>query len=310
MNKKGFEMSFSWLFAIIVGAIILFLAISSISKISDNQTYTNNIKTSSTIDVLANKFELGYESSAVSKIKLPSDSKLDLECNNNPPFGKQKLIVDSEFFDKWSDTGNGVSSENKYFFFDRPLEAREMIVFSKVFEFPFKVATLNYFIPASEQYCFVEPIPEVVDELEKNNISNFELQDSLEECSSEAKTICFQDDEDCDIFVSNMKGYVFKGSYRVSYGNVALMFAAIFSDQKTYECQLSRLMSRTNSLAEIYLEKIDMDSIQGCNSNQKAPLDQLILGISEMEDSDDLQNLIPAVTILERNSRGGGCALW
>ena len=315
MNKKGFEMSFAWIFAIIVGAFILFLAVLMITKVSDNQNYSNDLKGAKEITVLADNFELGYETSSISTIKMPTNSRLYLNCDANNLFGKQELILRSELYDQWSETGKGIKSENKYFFLEEPLESRGLIVFSRVFEFPFKVATLSYFLPVDEEYCFIDPPSDVERELEKNNITNFKM----EACSSKSTKICFNPlgGEDCDtivIFNSN-EGTVQKNleevdSKKVYYEGFSLMFAAILSDSEIYECQLQRLMLRTNYLIELYLGKATYDQGNDCSTNQRNPLEQLNQELSFFEDSSDLPNLASTVEILESNSRGGGCQLW
>ena len=44
MNKKGMEFGFAWLFAIIVGGVILFLAIFGVSKLIDTSQEEINTK--------------------------------------------------------------------------------------------------------------------------------------------------------------------------------------------------------------------------------------------------------------------------
>ena len=314
MNKKGFEMSFSWLFAILVGAIILFLAITLITKISDNQNYSNDLIGAKEISVLSDNFELGYETSSISRIKLPSDSRMFLECSEEGKFGKQELILNSELYDKWSDTNQGVTSENKYFFFEQPIESREFIVFSRIFEFPFKVATLNYLIPSTEIYCFIDFPRELKKDLERNNISNFELVDEIEECSLKSKKVCINDDDsNCEVIVLDYddRPRVRKQGEVMDYYGNALMFAAIFSDKEIYDCQLNRLMKRTNSLIELYLGKAQIDSFNFCSTNQRTSLEQLNQSTFYFSTDSDLTNpeLLYTLQTLEASARGGGCKL-
>jgi len=309
MNKKGFEMSFAWIFAIIVGAFILFLAVLMITKVSDNQNYSNDLKGAKEITVLADNFELGYETSSISTIEMPTNSRLYLNCNARGVFGEQELILRSELYDQWSETGNGIKSENKYFFLEEPLESRGLVAFSRVFEFPFKVATLSYFLPVDKEYCFIDPPREVKEELEKNNLTNFKIEDSIADCNAKSTKICLNSDEaSCDAIV--YPDFVKKGSERIYYEGFSLMFAAILSDSEIYECQLQRLMLRTNSLIELYLGKATYDQGNDCSTNQRNPLEQLNQELSFFEDSSDLPNLASTVEILESNSRGGGCQLW
>jgi len=306
MNKKGFEMSFSFIFAIIVGGFILFLAIFAISKFSSNQIQTQDVKTMKSIEVLANSFELGYENSTITQIQLPSDSRIYSYCNNLGSFGEQELILRSKYYDKWSERGSGIISKNKYFFFEEPLQSKSIIVFSKPFDFPFKVATLNYFIPSSQEYCFMDPPTWIKEELEKTQLSNFVIDD----CQSNSIKICFEEDKDiCNVIVYLKENYVEKDSQRYYFSGTALMFAGIFSEKEQYECQVKRLMQRTDSLTDLYLGKINFDLAQGCSANQQIDLIELKNFVSTLEDSYDLTKAPDFKNMLNKNSRSP-CPTW
>ena len=66
-------------------------------------------------------------------------------------------------FNKWGDVSVDVGFENKYIFSDREVEGKKFYVFSKPFEFPFKVTDLIYMTSSLKKYCFVNA-PEDIEE--------------------------------------------------------------------------------------------------------------------------------------------------
>ena len=73
MNKRGFlQISFAWLFAIIIGAFILVLAIYASTKIIKTEQLSLDAKTAKEIGVLLNPLETGFETGKTTSIKLPS----------------------------------------------------------------------------------------------------------------------------------------------------------------------------------------------------------------------------------------------
>jgi len=310
MKKRALEMSFSWIFAIIVGAFILFLAIFFISKFSGTQNLSTDTKSSKTIMVLADSFEIGYEDSSVNKITMPTNSRLYLECYNHGAFGEQELILRSEVYNQWSEPGRGIRAENKYFFFEQPLEAKEIMVFSKPFEFPFKVATLNYLIPISQEYCFLDSPSYVKEELEKINLPNLKASDRERDCFSNSIRVCFDDSYSyCDIIVNTRLNFIEKETNLIYYYEIPLMFAGIFSEPELYNCQLKRLMKRTASLSELYLGKIDYDTSSGCFENQRGDLTSLRNFALNLGNSRDLSNILDLEEMNYKNSRAP-CPLW
>ena len=68
----------------------------------------------------------------------------------------------------------------------------------------------------------------------------------------------------------------------------ALMYAAIFSDEKTYECQVQRIMKRVEQLATIYIDKGIFMRAKGCDSDLVSRLNLLRNSASNLKDSAEL----------------------
>jgi len=263
MKKSGVvQIPFAWLFAIIVGMAVLAIAIFAVTKIVDTGETQVDAKMGREIGVLLNPLETGFESLRASSFTMPVKTRIYGGCNNNGYFGRQIIQVSQQSFNKWTETDIDVGFSNKYIFAEKPVEGKKFYIFSKPFDFPFKVASLIYLTSAEEKYCFTNAPEEILDELETTNQENFRFG---EECLGTETNVCFETGSDCDVLVKIGQGYVQKQSDTVYFESEALMYAAIFSDPEVYECQLKRLMQRVVSLVEIYKDKAELTSRSGCN---------------------------------------------
>ncbi len=207
-------------------------------------------------------------------------------------------------FNKWKETNIEASFSNKYIFSKEISEGKQFYVFSKPFEFPFKISDLIYLTSAEERYCFVdapEHIEEEIEDLQQENLLT-------EDCSDETINVCF--DGDCEINVDYSAGYVEKNEERMYFDSEPLMYAAIFSEPEVYECQVKRLMQRVKELSLIYMDKEDF-VIGKCDfgiSDDLTELKEFAEGFSE---SEEILNSVSIVEKLDdKNFAQGVCANW
>lgn len=261
-NKRAYlDISFKWLFAIIVGAFILFLAIYISVKIINTGQNTHGAKTSKEIGVLLNQLEIGFEETISTPLVIPIETKIYADCTTRGTFGEQKISVSQFGLGKWSEESMKATFYNKYIFSDNK-PGKTFYIFTKPFEFPFKVADLIYITSSEQKYCFISPPSEIEIELKTLNQPNIFLDCSEIEAPI---TICFSGD--CDIVVNYENNFVEKDGQKVYFVTDALMYAAIFSKPEDYECQVNRLMKRAEQLAILYKEKAHFVSLQDCNTN-------------------------------------------
>jgi len=304
-NKGAIQIPFAWLFAIIVGIIILFLAIYASTKLIGTEQYTLDTVTAKRIGVLTNPLETGFESAEKNFMVLPTETRIYNLCSNSGVFGEQGIKLSQKSFRKWPEPGAAVSFLNKYFFSEEISEGKEFYLFSKPFEFPFKVADVIIIIPKSKEYCFEGAPDDIQEEIEDLEFENIKFED----CSEGAKKVCFGD-YGCDIYVDYDNSYVDNENERVYFNNDALMYAGIFSDKDIYECQIGRLMKRTEQLALLYKDKSVFVSQRGCSSEMSNELLQLISGVSGVSSSIDLMNVkLIADSIKDKNNLME-CRLW
>ncbi len=322
-KKRGFQISFAWLFAIIVGAFILFLAIYGVTRLISLGQYEISTETSKEIGILLNPLETGFETGKVTSLSLARETRIYNTCNADSFFGRQVISISQKNFGRWPEPSEGVSFRNKYIFSKRTAEGKDFYIFSKPFNFPFKVADLIYLIPVSEEYCFIDSPPEIEDEILDLEPKNIILESSIDSCSDKSLGVCFSPAgsalADCDIRVNYEAGYVDKSkssennedSKRVYFDDDSLMYAAIFSDSGVYECQVRRLMQRVEQLALLYKDKEILISQRGCYSNLREEL--LLLGNSagSVTGSEDINSyLINLANDIEQKNENSYCRLW
>ena len=132
MRKNGFlQISFAWLFALIVGGFILFLAIYASTSIVKTERTSIDASTAKEIGVLLNPLETGFETGKTNSITLPSETRIFNRCNNNGFFGRQILKISQKNFNKWTDTNVNVGFSNKYIFSENYVQGKKFFLFSK-----------------------------------------------------------------------------------------------------------------------------------------------------------------------------------
>jgi len=319
MRSKSGEFDFSWLFAIIVGAMILVLAIYGVVRLSDTQRYQADTETAKKIEILTNPLQAGFAEGKFGTIEFRQTTRINNLCSSEK-FGENKISVStqSSIGDEWKMAGGEISVHNKYIFSSENQEGDNFYVLSKPFYFPFKVSDLTIMTSDKENYCFVDA-PEIIEEdVLGLNIPNV----FVENCSSAVDyvRVCFGAFGNCDIVVrgscsSNCgewdfydTGIVEKNGATMSYiGN--LLFGAIFSDENVYECNVKRLMYRASQIAEGFAERTDLMTARGCNTNLKADMVYL-QGLTGNASSSNLVGIYQVAKQTELKNEQELCGLW
>lgn len=312
MKKKGaLEISFGWLFALIAGAVILFFAIYfSVRLIGTNQEVIS-AQTGRQIGILLDPLETSFESAQSTSISIPAETRIHNTCDDfTGDFGRQIIQLDQKNFNKWSKTDVDVFFNNKYIFSETEIEGKKFYLFSKPFEFPFKIADLIYMTSANKVYCFVSAPDEIEKEIIDLNQSNM----ITGECSEGQTSVCFGSGN-CDININYNSGVVEKDgemTYFTGIGNDkrALMYAAIFSDKEVYECQIKRLMMRVSEISLLYRDKELITIQKGCGEDMGEDLVQLSELASGLDNSQDLNLIKLEANIIEDKNNARICMLW
>ena len=311
-KRKGvLEMSFGWLFALVAGAVILFLAIYFSTKLISTQKETISAQTGTEIGILLDPLETSFESAQTTSMILPVETRIHNQCDDGGTFGKQIIQLDQKDLNKWTKTDVNVFFENKYIFSTDEVQGKQFYIFSKPFSFPFKVADLFYITSADDNYCFIDAPKEITNEINDLNQSNLITKN----CSSDSIKVCFGNGN-CDINVNDEIGYVEKnGTYMHFAGTEddfgdALMYAAIFSDADVYECQLKRLMLRESELSLLYASNERITQPVGCDYTLSGELNTLSNLAANMNNSEGLEIMKIQVDVIDQDNSARTCRLW
>jgi len=300
-------MSFTLLFAIIVGGFILFLAIYGATKFMDIGQQGQIAEVGKEIEVLLNPIETSFESAKSSSIYIPTETRIYNKCDNSGEFGTQYIEISQKTRGKWSITDLKAGTPNKYIFSNNYVEGKTFYLFSKPFEFPFKIADVIYMTSSLEEYCFLNPNEDIAKEILDLNQPNIKLV----QCRGDAIKVCFESGNDCDIKVNYYGKYVEKNGEQMYFETDALMYAAIFSDKDVYECHLKRLLQRLENLAELYRTKESFLASHGsCPIDVSSDLTQLSNMANEIQSSDMLFQLNNLVEDVDNANNRATCELW
>jgi len=254
IKQKNGQMEFGWLFSLIIGAVIIFLAIFFAGKIFTTGTHLSDVETLRTFDILLNPFSSvgSIASLTLSKsIEMPYNTELNLSCFPSGTQEGQRLSLRT--IDKKT-TGDWVSYniKNKYIFGNTSIQGKTFWTFSKPFEFPWRVDDLIYII--SENYCFIDNgMPSSIKkELSMINASVIQIVSNQDDCE-EAITVCFSGCSGQDVIVNYGDQTVAKDrQHTMIFADDASMYAAIFSNNQLYNCNIQRLLTRLQGQIGIY----------------------------------------------------------
>jgi len=299
-NKRGLEMNFAWMFSIIVGAVILFLAIYTATQFIDVSKYQIDTEAAKQFTILFEPLATGIEEGKITSIPLPQNTRIYNECDETGAgaaqyFGKQEISLaqESTIGKKWGEPGVGSIVYDKYIFSNSLEQGKTIYAFVKPFEIGFKVADIV--ILYLDEYCFVNAPDEIKNELNQlkgDKERNIILTRQERNCG-DAISVCF-DNSRCDINVDLNNNLVRKDGEVVEYID-NLVYAAIFSDPEIYNCNKDRLIKRISNLADIYADKAGLVQKQGCETGLRSDFEILasldnLQSIKQQTDKIDMKN--------------------
>jgi len=266
IKQRKSQAEFAWLFSLIIGAMILFLAIFFAGKVFQTGTSLTQAETLRTFDVLLNPFSSAGNivSLTLSKsIEMPYQTELNFSCSDTG----EKLSLRT--IEKKNGEWTSYTIKNKYLFANSSIQGKKFWTFSKPFELPWRIDDMIYIIPETERYCFVDlSIPsDIKTELGMINSTVINMVGSIAQCE-DAKTVCFITG-DCDIQIHYSNYYLTKKGVpgQFYFGDDASMYAAIFSSKQIYDCNIKRLLSRLPEQAGIYYNLANKLNSEGCGNN-------------------------------------------
>lgn len=313
MRKKGLEFNFAWLFAIIAGAVILFLAIYSVVNIVGTERYKLDTITAKQLSIIFEPMETGLASGKSSVADLRENTRIYDTCYADGYFGKQKisLATQSSIGKKWQEPGGEISIPNKYIFSGSMEEGKRVYLLSKSFEMPWKISEIIFL--TTKQYCFVNAPEEIIDEVTGLNLGNVKV----ENCTGKETKVCFGSGN-CEIKVIGScissdceseydYGVVSKEGASLYYAG-SLIYGAIFSDKEIYNCNVKRLMKRLAEQANLYEQEANF-LVGRCESSiNLAQLQNFAIAVQKSQSNLNFA-YVEAKSVNEEND-ASQCKLW
>jgi hypothetical protein len=311
--KKRGQFNFVWLFAIIAGGAILFLAVYGAIKFGETKTFQQDTEIAKTLITLTDPMQAGFAEGSYGKLSFKEETRINNICFKEE-LGKNEISVSTKsgIRKEWSNSGEAISVHNKYIFSKEINQGKDFYVFSKPLEFPYKINDMIFLIP--ENYCFLNSPEDISEEITGLKIPNIKINN----CSDSDIIVCFGQGNNCNVMVYGAcrtgcnsvyeEGTVEKKGKTMKYiGN--LMYAAIFSDSEIYECNVERLMQRAGKIAELFSEKADLMNARDCNTNLKSDI-LIWKGLVENSTSENIISLNSISKNLNRRNAGELCRLW
>ena len=324
-NKRGFEFGFAWIFAIFIGAIVIFLAVYASTSIIGIKRYEEEAATGAKIGSLLNPISTNLEQAKLTTIYVQDETIIFNECESDSMFGEQLLStsVRTSIGQPWSKyPGPKSTFRDRYLFSNKTIHGKkEFYVLSLPFEFPFKISDVIVMWSDTTKYCFINPTSDFKREIERLKLTNVEIKGNINDCSLESKKVYFggHAPSNYDIAINNEE-VIYKldsGDISVKYvhssdnnNKFPLLYAAIFSDPETYECQVKRLMGRAKALVTLYEEKFDYLKGSCLPGATSLALENYKRRASNYDDSNDLLNIATLAQEIEDYNDPLKCRLF
>ena len=311
INKKAISLAFNWIFAIIAGGTILFLAIFAAGKVIRTSEQTVYTESAASLISLFDPLETGLASGKAYEIGFKKKSKIFFKCQEylNKPFGKQTISFSEQTFgETYGEQGKEVSIKDKYIFSKDVVEGKVIYVFSKPFFLPFKINDLTIVTSDNDKYCFYDSPEEIKESLESLNLKNIIFVNNTLKC--EGVNVCFKETRKCDIIVYEDQNYVLNRNYRKRVYYVGdLVYGAIFSSPEIYECDVKRIKSKFDELTKVYLDKIKVIEREGCQSNLGQKLNSVLGPLNDSRELIGLYNNVQEIDSINKLEKSG-CQLY
>lgn len=317
-NKKGIEFSFAWLFALLVGAFILFAAIYGAMKFIDSGRDTQQTKAAKEISIIFNPLETGLASGKLTSVSLNTETRIYNRCSASGSFGNQKFSVSQKSFGKWPPEGGAIPIYNKYIFSENVTEGKKFYFFSKPFDMPFKVSEIIFM--TTKEYCFLNAPEFIKDEIKDLNLKNVKT----ENCTSTDIDVCFGQGN-CRIMVyGECSGICDSEAGEYEFGHTmkngqkeyyigSLIYGSIFSAPEIYNCNFKRLMLRLEQISYLYENEAKSLVSIGCGDVITLNLAQLAEAAKSAENSSSgaILNLREsAEKVDDQNLAQSGCGIY
>jgi hypothetical protein len=318
-GKKAIAMPFEWIFAMIIGGIILFIAIYAVVHLMTTGQQQDNTKAAAELEGYLSPYETGLGSGISDEIHFSAQSKFifeKCEANSNKPFGMQTFAFTEKMFGKYGKESNKINIYSKYIFTNESVEGKDFYVVSVPYSMSYKISDL--ILIYSGKYCFYNAPSEIVDFSDSLQLKNVNFSNS-DNPNCTGTRVCFNSNSGkCDIRVSGecqgdcdseydygtVQKYDKNGKLMSTvYYSGNLLYGAIFSSEHIYECNVIRLMNKFNELGKVYIDKIKIIETKGCSSNVALKLNTAMETTNGIQSSQGLLDLYSQIKDIQNINR-------
>jgi hypothetical protein len=284
MNRRGIELSFGWIFSLIVGGAILFLAIYAAIQFGGEERRIQETFTAQELVTRFSALTTTLESaSRPGNLSFATETRITPLCTLEDMLGMQEVRVASRsgIGAAWDDAGVPAKAPGLYLFSAKQVYGKEFNILVKPILLPFKIG--DSITLWSSSYCFVQPPRDIEDELAivKGAGHPIVITSKPQDCVRNSTVVCFTTGgvisgtkSACQVFVDVEQRSVEKQGQKVFYIE-PLIYAAIFSEPQLYECNVKRLLKRAEFLSSLYQDKSAFIASrgQGCSSALQADIE-------------------------------------
>lgn len=238
MGKRGFAISFKWIFALIVGLIVFLFLINFAYK----HIYLSESKISSLITTSID--------SQLDSISFAED--LDIEIDINQDF-TINFDCDSIAIDQPLKT-------EKIIFSDKSIQSNKLNVWTKTWKYPFKIT--NFYYITNKNYYFLDPPFELL----QNIPERFNIKSYPDEVQTDATLIFFKQPTTQELsqyrdhkikIISDNKVTFYPNKITNYYGEEMLLGAIFTDDINKYNCLKNKALEKLKIIATVYQKKAE-----------------------------------------------------
>lgn len=254
INKKGFAISFSWLFSIIAGmSVFLFLVWFSVQQTD----LFGNLTAKIAVEELDIAFT-GFKSNLVgSRLDFGKEIELEFKCDSST-LNEERMFI------------NGIAGKKlkgNIVFAPSSMESNEFRLFTASWNVPFRVTNF-IFLNSNKDLLYLNNhmpsglggIPDIFDD--GNSLNAEDPRDYIERgtgpCPLNGKKVYYEIDQNTREAFGTI---CINGVLKPFYGT-AFVYAVIFADENNFICIYENALEKANIMKTIYLEKFD--NIENC----------------------------------------------
>ncbi|MBM3230130.1 hypothetical protein FJZ22_00535 [Candidatus Pacearchaeota archaeon] len=303
---RGFEFSFSWLFSLLVGALILILAIYGVQTLVGQERTISDSQTAQQLSGLLSPLQTSVETSLRPQpIIFPQPTEITLGCARGASTVQTRALAT---IGRNNAPGYAQETSGVAVFGNTTLIGTKVHSLIVPFVFPYKISDLV--IIWTTPLCLVQAPETVLQTFGSDNASVYSVRTSVA-CRKGSRVICFDETRGCDVTVDQyLKRVTSEG--KSLYYEGALLYGALVTPSALYECQVRSLLHRGVELTSLYAEKSALLSArgEGCSTAVGALTASYGALLRATNSSKQLAGLAEQAEALADEEQASICSLW